>query len=80
MRRWRLRILPTSYTKTWSFGGWHNRRREVHIERCAILLEAIDALVPDNAFDFPALPDSLRAGEEEARKACPHVWWRATVE
>jgi len=72
MRRWCLHILPKGYTKTRSFGGWHNRRRDAYLERCAIMLDAIDAPLQEDACEFPVLSDSLQAeGDEVPHKACP---------
>ena len=39
-RRWCLHILPAGFTKSRTFGGWHNRSREGYLERCAIMMEA----------------------------------------
>ena len=30
-RRWCLHVLPKGYTKTRSFGGWHNRHRDAYL-------------------------------------------------
>jgi hypothetical protein len=51
-RRWCLHILPKGYTKTRRFGGWSNRRCDEYLERCAILLEAVDAPLSAAALDF----------------------------
>lgn len=69
MRRWCLHIWPKGYTKTRSFGGWHNRRRDAYLERCAIQLEAIDAPLPEDAFEFPA---SLNTYAAEPRQSLHH--------
>ncbi len=72
MRRWCLHILPKGYTKTRSFGGWHNRRRDAYLERCAILLEAIDTPLLEDAVEFQAVVDSAAADQDEVpRQACP---------
>jgi len=71
-RRWCLHILPKGYTKTRSFGGWHNRRRDAYLERCAILLEAIDAPLLGDALEFPAVLDPPAADQDEVpREVCP---------
>ena len=71
MRRWCLHILPKGYTKTRSFGGWHNRRREAYLERSAIMLDAINAPLSEDALEFPVSPDSLETVEELPHEACP---------
>ena len=71
MRRWCLHILPKGYTKTRSFGGWHNRRREAYLERSAIMFDAIKAPLSEDALEFPVSPDSLETIEELPHEACP---------
>jgi hypothetical protein len=71
-RRWCLHILPKGYTKTRSFGGWHNRRRDPYLERCAILLEAIDAPLPEDALEFNVWLDPSAGEQDEVpREVCP---------
>ena len=72
MRRWCLHILPKGYTKTRSFGGWHNRRRYAYLERCAIMLEEIDAPLPEDALEFNVMPDSSSVEQYEVpHQDCP---------
>jgi hypothetical protein len=63
-RRWCLHILPAGFTKSRTFGGWHNRSREGYLERCAIMMEASDVRLRDDATEFP--PSTLANPEEEA--------------
>ena len=74
MRRWCLHILPKGYTKTRYFGGWHNRRREWYLERSAIMLEATEAPLPADAFEFGLSIDGQDAdpNELEVTTECPH--------
>jgi len=72
MRRWCLHILPKGYTKTRCFGGWHNRRRDAYLERCAIMLEAIDAPLPEDALEFNVMPDPSSVEQDEVpHEDCP---------
>ena len=55
-RRRALHILPKGYTKTRRFGGWCNRRSQEYVQRCAQLLDNIDAPLAPEALEFdPAL-------------------------
>ncbi len=73
MRRWCLHILPRGFTKTRCYGGWHNRRRETYLERCAILLESTAALLPEESLDFPTADhdDPSSANRQPPEKECP---------
>ncbi len=78
-RRWCLHILPKGYAKTRRFGGWSNRRCETYVERCAILLEAIDApFSSDDPLEFPPLDsepeectDTASVVECDVHPPCP---------
>ncbi len=56
-------------------GGWHNRRREVYLERCAILLENTDVPLPKDAFEIGNLINLWEAkaslAQEPAERPCP---------
>jgi hypothetical protein len=62
-RRWCLHILPDGFTKSRCFGGWHNRSRESYLERCAIMMEAADVSLRDDAMEFS--PSTLVEPKEE---------------
>ena len=69
MRRWCLNILPKGYNKTRCFGGWHNRRRDAYLERCAIML---DAPLPENALEFNVMLDTSSVEQDEvSHEDCP---------
>lgn len=53
VERWCLHILPFQFTKTRRFGGWSNIRVNSYHERCSIMLEALNAPLPEDAFCFP---------------------------
>lgn len=56
-RRWCLHVLPSGYTRTRRFGGWANVHRERFVERLAILLEAEDAPLSEEATEFGPFED-----------------------
>ncbi len=73
-RRWALHILPKGYTKARRFGGWSNRPSAEYIERCALLLDGIDATLTPQALLFQPEQWELEsdAATELAQSQCPH--------
>jgi hypothetical protein len=58
---WCLYTLPKECTKIRRFGGWSNTRRQGYLERCAILMEAAEVPLFEqaDAFDHVAIEASL---------------------
>jgi hypothetical protein len=73
-RRWSLHILPKGYTKSRRFGGWSNPRKGEYVQRCAMLLEGVDARLTPEALSFnPPLFEQDSDSETEAKQPqCPH--------
>jgi len=72
IRRWSLHILPKGYTKTRRYGGWSNTRRDTYLEKCARLLDAVDAPLSPTACEFGPFDVPLDASDEDFLGASGH--------
>ena len=67
IQRWSQHILPKGFTKSRSYGGFHNTKRAAYVEQCRQLLLAAS---PESPEDAPAPPPDDAPVAQTERK-CP---------